>query len=124
MGHFRQGVMVGLGISLLVAPMKGEEMQRLLMERFRYLRGIPPENEQIRQSLQEVAERVQTAHETAERAAQMGNEMENYVQQTASTVDEVEGELEQLAEQARVDVPPARPGTTDRNRQNRPRRSR
>ena len=30
MGRFLNGVMVGIGIGLLVAPMRGEEMQRLV----------------------------------------------------------------------------------------------
>lgn len=41
MGSFRNGVLVGLGISLLIAPMKGEEMRRLVAERIQYLRGVP-----------------------------------------------------------------------------------
>jgi gas vesicle protein len=123
MGWFRRGVMVGMGVSLLFAPMTGEDLRHLVVERFRYLRGIPPENEELKQSLQEMAERLQTAQQIADRAAQMGTEMENYVERTASTVDEVEDELQQLAEQAGVDVPPARPGGTATNRQNRARRS-
>ena len=79
MGSFRNGVLVGLGISLLLAPMKGEEMRRLVAERFRYLRGIPPENEPLKQSVQGMTEH----------AAQMGTTVQNYAQQTAASASSV-----------------------------------
>ncbi len=39
MKSFVRGMLVGVGVGLLVAPMKGEEMRRLLAERFAELRG-------------------------------------------------------------------------------------
>jgi gas vesicle protein len=43
MGRFINGVFVGIGIGLLVAPMRGEEMRRLVRERIQELRGSMPE---------------------------------------------------------------------------------
>jgi len=34
MNSFVKGMLLGVGIGLIVAPMKGEEMRRLLRERF------------------------------------------------------------------------------------------
>ena len=34
MNSFVKGLLVGVGIGLIVAPMRGEEMRRLLRERF------------------------------------------------------------------------------------------
>lgn len=105
MGSFMNGVYVGLGISLLVAPRSGEEMRSLVRERFNYLRGIPPENEELKQSVQQMSERVQEVQQQATRAAQMGSTAQNYAQQTARSVDSVQGDLGNLAQQAGADVP-------------------
>ena len=48
MGRFLNGVLVGIGIGLLVAPMKGEEMRRLASERYEELRSRLPDNEQLK----------------------------------------------------------------------------
>lgn len=46
MGRFLNGVFIGVGIALLLAPMRGEGMRTLVRERFAALRGSLPENEQ------------------------------------------------------------------------------
>jgi hypothetical protein len=43
MGSFTNGLLVGIGISLLFAPRKGEETRRLLMERIRSMRSAQSE---------------------------------------------------------------------------------
>ena len=55
MGRFLNGVMVGIGIGLLIAPMRGEEMQRLVRQRYEQLRSNLPEKEQLKQASQQVA---------------------------------------------------------------------
>ncbi len=42
MNSFVKGMLLGVGIGLIVAPMKGEEMRRLLRERFEELRANLP----------------------------------------------------------------------------------
>ncbi len=44
MGSFTNGVLVGMDISLLFAPMKGEEMRRMLAERTREMRRSSSNN--------------------------------------------------------------------------------
>jgi gas vesicle protein len=104
LSKFTNGVLVGLGITLLVTPKTGKEMRQLVVERFNYLRGIPPENEELKQSVQQMSERVQEVQQQATRAAQMGSTAQTYAQQTASSASSVQGNLEDLAQQAGTDV--------------------
>jgi len=53
MGRFLNGVLIGVGIGLLVAPMRGEEMRRLMRERLEDLRGSLPDSEQLNQYAQQ-----------------------------------------------------------------------
>jgi len=65
MNGFMKGVLVGIGIAWLVAPMRGKEMRRLvserlqeahLNERLREVRGYLPGNERWNQSVQQVTD--------------------------------------------------------------------
>ena len=47
MGRFMNGMIVGAGIALLVAPMRGVEMRALLRQRYIELRDALPEREQL-----------------------------------------------------------------------------
>lgn len=49
MGKFINGLLIGLGIGVLVAPMKGEETRRLVSERITSLRTSLPSGEQTPQ---------------------------------------------------------------------------
>lgn len=61
MNRYLKGILVGLGIGvsigLLIALMLGEETRRQLRERFEKLRGSLAENEQLKQSGQQVVAR-------------------------------------------------------------------
>ena len=94
MRRFVRGVFVGIGIGLLIAPMKGEEMRRLLAERLAELREYLPENEQLNQYVKQVTDRVS---ETT------GN-LKDYAQQAASKMRETGGTLGDLAQKATSDV--------------------
>src|SRR5579885_3727473 len=76
MGRFLNGVFIGIGIGLLVAPMKGEEMRRLLSARYQVLRRNLPDNEQLKQVGQQV---VATTTQTA-------GQLKGYAQQATSQV--------------------------------------
>jgi len=104
MGKFTNGVLVGLAITFLVAPKNGKEMRQLVVERFGYLRGIPPENEELKQQVQQMAGRVQEVQQRANRAAEMGSTVQDYAQQTASSVNSVQRDLKNVAQQAGTDV--------------------
>jgi hypothetical protein len=86
MGSFTNGFLIGLGISFLVAPRKGEEIRHLLAdlldESSRYLRGLPPENEEHKQSSQEMSQPLESAQEKALHAAEMGTTVQELAQRT------------------------------------------
>jgi gas vesicle protein len=111
MGSFTNGLLVGLGLSLLFAPKTGEETRSLLAERIQYMRGIPPENEELKQSVQEMGQRVQSVQESAARAAQMGNTVQDYAHHTATQAASVQKDLGNVAQQAGTNVPPTTQGT-------------
>ena len=123
MSRFTNGLLVGLGVSLLFAPRTGQEMRSLLAERFRYVRGIPPENVELKQQVQHMGQRVQEVQQQANRAAEMGSTVQDYAQQTASSVSSVQNDLKNVAQQANTDVPSTRPGAatpTQPNQSNKP----
>ena len=90
MNSFVKGILVGVGIGLVVAPMRGDEMRRLLSERFEEMRGYLPENEQMNQYVQQVTNRV----------SQTSSDLKDYAQQAVSKVKETGGNLGDLAQQA------------------------
>ena len=90
MGRFLNGVLVGIGIGLLVAPMKGEEMRRLVNERYGELRSNLPDNEQLKQAGQQVASSV----------SQTARKAQDYAQQATSQVKTAGSNVGDLAQQA------------------------
>ena len=88
MNSFVKGVLVGVGIGLIVAPMRGDEMRRLLSERFQEARGYLPED--ANQYVQQVTDRV----------SQTSSELKVYAQQAANKVKETSSSLGNLAQQA------------------------
>jgi|SRR6266567_3735511 gas vesicle protein len=90
MNSFVKGLLVGIGIGLVVAPMRGEELRRLLGERFQELRGYLPENEQLNQYYRQVSDRV----------SQTSSDLKDYAQQAASKVKDTGSSLGDLAQQA------------------------
>ena len=108
MGSFTNGVLVGVGISLLFAPQTGQETRRFLRERLSYVRGIPPENEALKEQMQQMTERVQQVQQQANQAAHMGSTVQNYAQETARKANAVQRDLRDIAQQTGSDVPGAR----------------
>jgi gas vesicle protein len=90
MNSFMKGVLFGVGIGLLVAPMRGEEMRRLLRQRFEELRANLPENEQLNQYVQQMSDRV----------SQTSSTLKDYAQQAATRVQSTASDLKDLAQQA------------------------
>ena len=90
MNSFVKGVLVGVGIGLVVAPMRGDEMRQLLSERFQSFRGYLPENEQMNQYMQQVSDRV----------SQASSDLQGYAQQAASKMKDTGSTLGDLAQQA------------------------
>jgi len=90
MGRFFRGVLVGVGIGLLVAPMKGEDMRQLLRERYVELRNSLPDNEQLKQAGQKIAAGV----------SQTASQVKDYTQQAASKVKDTGNSLGEMTQQA------------------------
>jgi gas vesicle protein len=107
MNNFLKGVLLGVGIGLLVAPMRGEEMRRLAKERLGELRGYLPENEQLNAYTQLVTDRV----------SQTADSLKGYAQQAASTVKNTASSLSSTAKDAASEVKDASQDVADTTKQ-------
>ncbi len=94
MNNFLRGLLLGVGIGLLVAPMRGEEMRNLLSERASELRGYLPENDQLNQYRQQVTDRV----------SQTASNLKDYAQQAATTVKSSASNLSSIGQNAASEV--------------------
>jgi gas vesicle protein len=90
MNNFTKGLLLGVGIGLLVAPMRGEELRKLVGERMNELREYLPQNEQIEAYKQQVSNRV----------SQTTDALKGYAQQAATTVKSTAGNLGDIAQNA------------------------
>ncbi|GCE24788.1 hypothetical protein KDA_02720 [Dictyobacter alpinus] len=90
MNNFVKGILVGVGVGLLVAPMKGDEFRRLVSERMGELRGYVPENEQLDIYKNQVTDRVN----------QTASTLKDYAQQAATTVKSSANNLSNIAQNA------------------------
>lgn len=92
MKTFTKGVLVGVGVGLLVAPMTGEEMRRLLNQRFTEFRNSLPDdtNEYVRQ--------------VTERVSQTGENLRGYAQQAVSMVKDTSNSLGSIAQRSAQEV--------------------
>src|SRR5947209_11930618 len=112
MNGFFKGLLVGMGVGLLVAPMRGEEMRRLLSQRLEEVRGYLPESDQLNQSTQQISDRVsQTAgnlkdyaQQAATTAKSTANNLSDIAQSATSTVKNSAGNLGSIAKNATSDV--------------------
>ena len=107
MRKFVTGLLLGLGIGLLVAPMKGEETRKQLAERFAEMRGYLPENEQFNEYVQQVTGRV----------SQTSINLKDYAQQAVSTVKDTGSSLGELGQKAGTDVKQAGQNVVDTTKQ-------
>jgi len=112
MGRFLNGALVGLGIGLLVAPMKGEETRRLVRTRYEELRSSLSENEQLKQAGQQTATRVSQTAGTLKNAAQQaatkvrgtGSTLGNLAQQSARKVKQRGQDVASTTKQTTISV--------------------
>jgi len=107
MKQFITGLLLGLGIGLLIAPMRGEETRRQLAERFAEMRGYLPENEQFNEYVQQVSGRV----------SQTGSNLKDYAQQAVSKVKDTGSTLGELGQKASADVKQAGQDVVDTTKQ-------
>ena len=107
MKKFVTGLLLGLGIGLLVAPMRGEETRRQLADRFAEMRGYLPENDQFNEYVSQVSGHV----------SQAGSNLKDYAQQAVSTVKDTGSTLGELSQKAGTDVKQAGQGVVDTTKQ-------
>jgi gas vesicle protein len=107
MNSFVKGMLVGVGIGFLIAPMKGEEMRRLLQQRFQEFRAYLPENEQLNQYAQQVSQRV----------SQTSSDLKTYAQQAVEKVKSTGSDLGDLAQKAGTTVKQASQDVADTTKQ-------
>lgn len=63
MKNFTRGLLVGIGVGLLIAPMKGEELRHMLAERVEEWRNSLPEDSLINQYAHQLSDRVTATRE-------------------------------------------------------------
>ena len=103
MKGFFAGLLLGLGIGLLAAPMRGEETRQQLADRFAEMRGYLPENEQFNEYVNQVSGHV----------SQAGSNLKDYAQQAVSTVKDTGSSLGELGQKAGTDVKQAGQNVVD-----------
>src|SRR5260370_19917589 len=74
MRNFTKGLLVGIGVGLLFAPLTGEELRHVLRERFNEFRNSLPEDSRLNYYAQQVSGRVE----------QTKGNLREYAQQTVS----------------------------------------
>jgi gas vesicle protein len=94
MNSFFKGVILGVGVGLLVAPKKGEEMRRLVRERYEALRANLSQNEQLNRYAQQVSDRV----------SQTSSTLKDYAQQAATRMKSTGSDVRDLSQQAGTEV--------------------
>ncbi|GAC1394623.1 MAG: hypothetical protein NVS4B11_17680 [Ktedonobacteraceae bacterium] len=107
MNNFLKGILVGAGIGLLVAPMRGEEMRNLLAQRFSEISGSLPQNEQLNQYTQQVTNSV----------SQGAGSLKDYAQQAVSTVKSSASNLSDIAQNAASTVKQTGQDVADKTKQ-------
>ena len=105
MRTFTKGVLIGIGVGLLFAPMKGEELRRRLNERAAELRDALPEN--TNQYVRQVSERV----------SQTSENLRNYAQQAVSKVKDTSSTLGDLAQRSAQEMKQTGQDLADTTRQ-------
>jgi hypothetical protein len=111
MGSFTNGLLVGIGISLLFAPRKGEETRGILMERIKTMRGTSAQNEELAPSTQGTVKPLQPVQETIP----VVSPIEAAVQDTpppATNIPSVQSDLSNSTQLPPVDVPQTIQGDT------------
>lgn len=94
MSRFIRGFVIGMILGQLLAPMRGQEMRRLLSERIQKLLGYLPDTPQIKQYTQQVVDRTSqvvsdaknTALQTAPKIRDAAQNLGDTVQQTTSNM--------------------------------------
>ena len=107
MGRFLNGVLVGIGVGFLLAPVEGREMRRLVQQRYEQLRANLPPKEQV----------METGKQVATNLSQTASTVKDVAQQAATKVQEKGGALSDLAQQTAQKVKQTGQGALDATKQ-------
>ena len=107
MGKFINGMLIGAGVALLIAPMKGEEMRRLVSERV----------SSIRTSLSQGGQGSQYLEQAVDTVSQTANALKDNAQQAATQVKSAGSTLGDTAQQAATDVKQASKNVAETTKQ-------
>ncbi len=94
MSTFSKGFLFGMSLGLLFAPLRGQEMRRLVSERFQKLRGTLSENEQLNQYTEHIPER----------ASQVASTLKNSADQVTAQVKKAAGRTSNAAQYTGLQV--------------------
>ena len=72
MSRFTTGMLIGFGISLLIAPKSGKEFRQLLAQSWKESQNLPSTTQPHRLPSQERGTPIPSAQEVAQRAAKRG----------------------------------------------------
>src|SRR5579864_1135742 len=92
MNNFTKGILFGVGVGLLIAPLSGEETRRRIVGRFNELRGSLPESGQ------------EYVRQVSGRVSQTGDSLRGYAQQAVSAVKDTGSTLGDLAQRSAHEV--------------------
>jgi gas vesicle protein len=110
--NFVKGILVGVGVGLLVAPLSGQETRRVLRERYDEWRDSLPEDSRVNQYANQVSERVSQTKENLQQYAEqavsavkdksntLGNKAQQYAGQAVSKVKDTGNTLSDKAQQS------------------------
>ncbi|HET8844132.1 MAG TPA: YtxH domain-containing protein [Ktedonobacteraceae bacterium] len=110
MKSFTKGILVGVGVGLLFAPLRGEETRRVIKERFTEWRNSLPEDSRINQYARQVSNRVE----------QTKGNLQNYAQQAVSKVKDTSNTLGDKTQQSMREVKQSGQDIANKTKQNIP----
>ena len=105
MSNFLKGLLIGIGLSWLLAPMRGEEMRRTLSSRIQQLRGYLPENTQLSNQTSQIATSLQNyAGQASTQVKDTASKLSDSLQQATSTAKQVGQSVADTTKQSATQV--------------------
>jgi len=121
MKNFTKGILVGVSVGLLFAPLSGEETRRVLKERFAEWRNSLPEDSRLNQYAQQVTQRVEQTKDNLQTYAQQAvskvKDTSNILgNKTQQSIHEVKQTGQDIANKTKQNVTSARSGSSANTR--------
>jgi gas vesicle protein len=107
MNNFTKGILVGVGVGFLFAPLSGEETRRMIKNRYTEWRNSLPEDSRLNQYTQQITDRV----------TQTRGNLQNYAQQAVSKMKDTGSTLGNKAQQSVQQAKQTGQGMMDKTKQ-------